>query len=297
MIAGGVIASKITDKARTTSPRPDRCGCPAVSGGAVASVTFAAMVTWTMWSSTPVSLAVRPQSRVVPVSRCRLTDPQRRRRCRGDRGEVTATVLMVPLVLLAMMLVVRFRLAYAACAQMVSGAAQDGAAAATSASPPEVGAALAEQLISEGAGSLLTSHSASGSSDGERVYVEASGDVVTVLPFFRRSRSRQPGRRRSRSSHRKVRRHEAPMPRRRRHPVWKRRSPSWRCSLSCSSSWARCVTNSGADVDAAARARRLAAAGRAHDEPLRRRPRRSPGRCWRIGAWRAKACPWVWVEA
>ena len=51
------------------------------------------------------------------------------RRLRDDRGEVTATVIVVPVVLLAMLLVVQFGLAYYA-RQVLAGAAQDGAAAA-----------------------------------------------------------------------------------------------------------------------------------------------------------------------
>ena len=94
------------------------------------------------------------------------------------------TVLMVPLVLLAVLAVVQFGLAYYA-RQVLAGAVQDGAAAgARQDSSPGAGAALAGQLIAEGAGALLSSHSASGSSSGDRVVVEASGQVVSVFPFF-----------------------------------------------------------------------------------------------------------------
>ena len=107
-----------------------------------------------------------------------------RRRLRGERGEVTVTVLMVPLVLMVVLAVVQFGLAYYA-RQVLAGAVQDGAAAgARQDSSPGAGAALAEQLIVEGAGSLLSSHSTSGGSDGERVVVSASGQVVSVFPFW-----------------------------------------------------------------------------------------------------------------
>jgi len=94
------------------------------------------------------------------------------------------TVLMVPLVLMTVMAVVQFGLAYYA-RQVLAGAVQDGAAAgARQDSSPGTGAALADELISEAASALLSSHSASGSSDGERVIVEASGQVVSVFPFW-----------------------------------------------------------------------------------------------------------------
>jgi Flp pilus assembly protein TadG len=90
----------------------------------------------------------------------------------------------VPVVLLAMLLVVQFGLAYYA-RQVLAGAAHDAAAAAArERSSPGEGAALAEQLIGEAAGSLLDSHGVSTTSDGDTVTVTASGEVVSLLPFF-----------------------------------------------------------------------------------------------------------------
>lgn len=103
---------------------------------------------------------------------------------RGTHGEVTVTVMMVPLVLITVMLVVQFGLAYHA-RQVMAGAAQDGAAsAARQGSGVGAGASLADSLIEQSAGQLLTSHSTAGSSDGARVTVTARGRVVSVLPLF-----------------------------------------------------------------------------------------------------------------
>jgi Flp pilus assembly protein TadG len=97
---------------------------------------------------------------------------------------VTATVIVVPVVLLAVLLVVQYGLAYYA-RQVVAGAAHDGAAAAArERSSPAQGAALAEQLISESGGSLFAAYSAMASSDGDTVTVTATGSVVSLLPFF-----------------------------------------------------------------------------------------------------------------
>jgi hypothetical protein len=91
---------------------------------------------------------------------------------------------MVPLVLLTLMLVIQFGFAYHT-RQVVAGAAQDGAASgARRDSSAATGAALTDSLIEQGAGSLVTSHSASGSSDGEVVTVTAQATVVRVLPLF-----------------------------------------------------------------------------------------------------------------
>ena len=99
-------------------------------------------------------------------------------------GEVTATVLMVPVVLLALLLVVQFGLAYYA-RQVLAGAAQDGAAAAGRlGSSTSAGVSLAETLIEEAGGSLFDSHNATASSSGNLVTVQASGEVVSLLPFF-----------------------------------------------------------------------------------------------------------------
>jgi Flp pilus assembly protein TadG len=91
---------------------------------------------------------------------------------------------MVPLVLLAMLLVVQYGLAYHA-RQVVAGASQDGAASgARRGSSAAAGAVLADSLIEGAAGSLLTSHGSTGWTDGDVVTVRSSGDVVRVVPFL-----------------------------------------------------------------------------------------------------------------
>ena len=106
------------------------------------------------------------------------------RRHDSDRGEVTATVAMLPVVLVALLFVVKFGLTYYA-RQVLAGAAQDGAAAAArlDASVGE-GEVLAESLIGEAGGALLESYDASVISDGDVVTVSATGEVVSLLPFF-----------------------------------------------------------------------------------------------------------------
>lgn len=106
------------------------------------------------------------------------------RRHDRDRGEVTATVAMLPVVLVALLFVVQFGLTYYA-RQVLAGATQDGAAAAArlDASVGE-GEVLAESLIGEAGGALLESYDASVISDGDVVTVSATGEVVSLLPFF-----------------------------------------------------------------------------------------------------------------
>lgn len=91
---------------------------------------------------------------------------------------------MVPVVLLAVLFVVQFGLAYHA-RQVLAGAAQDGAAAAarTDASPSE-GVALAETLIDAAAGNLLDDTTVGVDTDANTVTVHASGQVVSLLPFI-----------------------------------------------------------------------------------------------------------------
>ena len=97
---------------------------------------------------------------------------------------MTATVLMVPVVLLAMLLVVQFALAYYA-RTVIAGAAQDGASAAArqNASTGD-GITLTDSLVSDAAGSLLDSHTVIASATGDVVTVEVRGEVVSLLPFF-----------------------------------------------------------------------------------------------------------------
>lgn len=97
---------------------------------------------------------------------------------------MTATVLMVPVVLLATMLVVQFALAYYA-RTVIAGAAQDGASAAArqNASAAD-GVALTESLVVEGASSLLDSHAVTASVTDDVVTLEVQGEAVSLLPFF-----------------------------------------------------------------------------------------------------------------
>lgn len=94
------------------------------------------------------------------------------------------TVLMMPLIVIAMMFAIQVGLAYHA-RQVVSGAAQDGAASgAVEGSSAAEGAATAESLIQGSAGNLLNGLSVSGSQSGEVVTVSASATVVKVFPLF-----------------------------------------------------------------------------------------------------------------
>lgn len=93
-------------------------------------------------------------------------------------------MLMVPVVLVAVLFVVQFGLAYYA-RHVIAGAAADGAAAASRAgSNVDAGGALTSQLIDESAGSLLDTYSVDSSSDGSVVTVTVSGEVVGVLPLL-----------------------------------------------------------------------------------------------------------------
>ena len=97
---------------------------------------------------------------------------------------MTATVIVVPVVLFAVLLVVQYGLAYYAH-QVAAGAAHDGAAAAAREhSSAGDGAALAEELVREAGGSLLSSYKATASSDGATVTVTVTGHAVSLLPFF-----------------------------------------------------------------------------------------------------------------
>jgi Flp pilus assembly protein TadG len=93
-------------------------------------------------------------------------------------------VIVVPAVVLSMLFVVQFGLAYHA-RQVLAGATQDGAAAAGRAdSTPADGAALADQLIVAAGGSLLESHTTAAVTDGETVTVTAHAKVIGLIPFF-----------------------------------------------------------------------------------------------------------------
>jgi Flp pilus assembly protein TadG len=93
-------------------------------------------------------------------------------------------VIVVPVVILALMMVVQFSLAYYA-RQVLAGATQDGAAAAArQGSNPGAGQMLADQLIEEAASNLFASHTTTGTATGTTVTVTATGKVVSLLPFF-----------------------------------------------------------------------------------------------------------------
>lgn len=104
---------------------------------------------------------------------------------RRERGEVTATVLMVPAIIITVLFVVQFALAFYA-RSVLAGAAHDGAAAgARRGSTAAAGAALTDDLLSQSARALLSSHTASGRIEGDRVVVTAQARVVSLLPFVR----------------------------------------------------------------------------------------------------------------
>lgn len=112
------------------------------------------------------------------------TDQQISGRGRSDRGEALITVLMVPFILVGMMLVVQFGLAYYT-RQVMAGAAQDGAASgARVGSSAATGQVVADELAQSGASHLLTSYSSTSGSDGNVITVTTHGKVIKVFPLF-----------------------------------------------------------------------------------------------------------------
>lgn len=94
------------------------------------------------------------------------------------------TVIVVPVVVVAMMFLVQAGLAYHA-RQVVAGAAQDGAATgARHGASAAVGEAAAEALIAAGAGQLLISPDVTSSATAETITITVTGTVVKVLPLF-----------------------------------------------------------------------------------------------------------------
>ena len=93
-------------------------------------------------------------------------------------------MVILPVIIVAIMFVVQFGLAYHA-RQVLAGATRDGAAAAArqGASPAE-GIALTNELIDEAASTLFTSRSTDAKLGPDTVTVTATGRVVRVLPFF-----------------------------------------------------------------------------------------------------------------
>lgn len=91
--------------------------------------------------------------------------------------------IITPLILVGVMLIVQFGLAYHA-QNVLSGAAQDGAAAAARREgSPAQGAVLTRSLVESSVGSLLESTAVSSTVEGDRVVVTATGEVVSLLPF------------------------------------------------------------------------------------------------------------------
>lgn len=106
------------------------------------------------------------------------------RRLRSDRGDVSVTVLMVPFIILATMLVVQFGLAMWA-SQIMTGAAQDGAAtAALDGSSTSAGLAVTDQLVSYSGGHLIKSQPASASTTATTVTITVQAEVESLIPFL-----------------------------------------------------------------------------------------------------------------
>lgn len=108
--------------------------------------------------------------------------PRIRRCLHGERGEVTTTVLVMPLFLFMVFGVVQFALAAHAKA-VVTAAAQDGARAAQALeAPPGTGETVANEFVATHANTLLNDVSVNVNADGDNVSVEVTGQVTAVVP-------------------------------------------------------------------------------------------------------------------
>lgn len=102
-----------------------------------------------------------------------------------ERGSTTATVIVFPVVLLLLMLVLQFALAFHAKA-VVTAAAQDGNRAAQLAAGDQIaGEHEATAVVAESASSLLRDVrvDVDVAADGREVTTTVDGDVVRLLPI------------------------------------------------------------------------------------------------------------------
>lgn len=105
------------------------------------------------------------------------------RRCRGDRGTVLETVIMVPLILWMVMLVAQFAIA-AYTKQVLTGAVEDGAAeAALLHSSDARGQATAESLFASADG-WVSAHNIDVSRDDRQVVATGEATVVKIFPLL-----------------------------------------------------------------------------------------------------------------
>lgn len=107
------------------------------------------------------------------------------RRLRTDTGAATtALVLILPAVLLTIMLVVQFALAYHA-RQVLTQAAQDAAFAGSAQNAsPDTASTVANRVIADAGSGLVRDVSVDVRSDTERVHVTIDATVVSVVPGF-----------------------------------------------------------------------------------------------------------------
>lgn len=110
--------------------------------------------------------------------------PSCHRRLRGDDGTTIQTIVVLPTLLIAMMLVVQFALAMHT-RQVMAGAAQDGAAAGAAVdSTPGAGLAITDSLVTSAVGGLVDDYSSAVVSNGSEITVTVRANATKVFPLF-----------------------------------------------------------------------------------------------------------------
>lgn len=103
---------------------------------------------------------------------------------RSERGEVTTTVLVVPVAMLLIFVVVQAALVFHAQA-LVDAAAQDGAQAGQGLSGTEAAVHSAVQsVIGASAGNLLSNVDVSVQADPSRLSVTVQANVTSLIPGY-----------------------------------------------------------------------------------------------------------------
>ena len=100
----------------------------------------------------------------------------------GERGDVTTTTLVFPVVLFTILVVVQFALAYHA-KSVATAAAQDAARLIQQeGGTTDSGAARAQAFLDEHGASILDDVSITVDADADQVRVEVRGTVVDLVP-------------------------------------------------------------------------------------------------------------------